>query len=55
MMSRKANGNTYGYKQNRTPLKEDGNNPQVTVNYYCWSLTDILWQPKKEGNLNPIA
>lgn len=36
---------------NRTHFKEDGNNPQVTVNYYWWPLTDIPWQ-SEEGNLN---
>lgn len=52
MLSGKANGNKYRYKQNRTHLKEDGNNPQVTVNYYWWLLTDIPWQSEEEGNLN---
>lgn len=54
MISRKVNRNKYRWKQNKTYLKEDGNKPQVTVNYYCWLLVDIPWQPKEEGSrLNP--
>lgn len=44
MILQNANANKHRYQKNKTHLKEDGNDPQVTVNYYCrpwWTFPGI--------------